>query len=200
MYTTEAQSVSEYLTAAKIMALILGILDLIGFLAAIVLALLGFGFGWFGAFLLVGFVVNTGLFIETGVIQDHLSAGQVQAAKDRSLVWVILGFVFGWLIVGILLLVAYLRFDLVINQQRGVVGFSPHTYASGFGPPAYAGVPMQPLPSTPSAVPQPAPPPPLAAAAVPMLPLCPRCGRPAIWIPPYNRWFCYTEFVSCVIS
>ncbi|MBO3800634.1 MAG: PRC-barrel domain-containing protein [Candidatus Brockarchaeota archaeon] len=41
-------------------------------------------------------------------------------------------------------------------------------------------------------IPQPAVAPQPVQAAQPVAPNCPKCGKPATWIPQYKRYYCYT--------
>ncbi|MCI4349133.1 MAG: hypothetical protein L3J93_02800 [Thermoplasmata archaeon] len=188
MPPAEVQSLRSMLNIARILTLIIGILSVLGLLGvvavlAIASAIVGAGVYdiwavWFVIVVVVQFVI----WIQLGEIIRLTDAGQYQAAKDKSILWMILGFIFGWFIVGILVLVAYLKFDPVINWQRQMgQGGAPFAYH-----PAQSAAPAMP-----SAMPAaPAPP---AAPAAPAAATCPRCGRPAVWIAQYSRWYCYTD-------
>lgn len=187
---SESLSASEYLTAAKIVALVIGILELVGFLAAVVFALLGFGFSWFGGFLLVGSIVNLLLFIEIGPIQDFVDARQYVAAQARTRSWMVLGFIFSWLIIGVLLFLAYRRYAGLLQVQAKMaaptVPFRPDSSRN----------PTAPLSAGPSgsAVARSGVAP-VGSSGAPGTPACPRCGRPTTWIPQYARWFCYPDMI-----
>ncbi|HEV2165531.1 MAG TPA: hypothetical protein VGS23_00915 [Thermoplasmata archaeon] len=186
-YPPEAQSLNELLTAAKIIAIILAIFEIIGFLVGIVIWLVGFGFDWFAAFVLVGAVVNIAFFAEAGALQDLVASGQYPAAKEKALVWVILEFVFGWVIVGVLVLVAYLKFEGLLSRPRG------WTAAAWPGPQPPSGASVHPSYAPAPARPAPAPLPPASAPGATPMVLCPHCGRPPAWVPGFNRWYCYLD-------
>ena len=206
-YPPEAQSIAELFTAAKIVAIIIAIFEIIGFLFGVVIWLLGFGFGWFGVFVLAGAVVNLAFFIEVGAMQDLVASGQYQSAKQKALVWVILGFIFGWIVVGAIVLAAYLKFDGVIYRQRAWAspGWPGQPASAGFpGYPAFppgagwiAPQPAAPGPPAPAAGSTVAAPPAAAftpsGTGIPPMVLCPRCGRPPSWVPGFNRWYCYFD-------
>jgi hypothetical protein len=182
------RSLGEKLVAAAVMALVFAILDLVAFLAAVILALLGFGFGGVGGFVLVGFAVNALLFVEVGRIQAAVGAGRYFKARHALRPWIVLGFIFGWIVVGVLLLVAYRGFawvPLPAPIHPPTPGPAP---APAISPPAIAAPPLAspgtlPMSATSGTI---ASPPSLA-------PPCPRCGRPVTWVPQYQRWFCYAE-------
>ncbi|HEV2429442.1 MAG TPA: hypothetical protein VGV64_06335 [Thermoplasmata archaeon] len=207
----ELESVRSLLNVSRILAIVFGILTFIGFLGELSFALLVapvFGPGAYesAAYLLISAAVLALTWISLGEVIREVEGGQYEMAKSKLLLWMVLGFPFGWLIIGILLLVAYLKFDTLIawHRQYGrgtvppttpyayapapVSAPAPSTYASppsaGTPPPSYAPAPAAPIP-TPGAYPVPAPVAPMAA--------CPRCGRPATWIAQYNRWFCYFD-------
>jgi len=124
---------------------------------------------------------------------DQVNHGQYAAAREQTIFPMILGFI-ALLIVGILLLVAYTKFEPVIAWQRGYPTASPPMWAAPVGaPPAYAQAPPPTAPpaSAPAPIPPPMPVPPPAAVAATAT--CPRCGRPATWIAQYSRWYCYTD-------
>jgi hypothetical protein len=102
--------------------------------------------------------------------------GRYEAAKTPTLVFAILSLISLGIISGILYLIAYIKLGDAVREQQ-------------MPPPGYpGGVPM----AAPSAVPAaaaPAPPPVAAPAAV----MCPRCGKPATFVPQYNRYYCYAD-------
>lgn len=124
---------------------------------------------------------------------DLVNRGQFAAAREQTIFPMILGFI-AVLIVGLLLLIAYTKFDSVIAWQRGAPSAMAPTWAPMAGPPVAA--PPPPATTPPAAVPSsPAPAympgPPMAAVTAAAT--CPRCGRPATWIAQYSRWYCYTD-------
>jgi hypothetical protein len=120
--------------------------------------------------------------------------GELAAARGPTLLLGILGLFVGGIIVGILYLVAYIKIGDAETEARGYAGYGGYPAAPSYGlAPGYGGG----YPSTPwtaggppAAVPpggvvyQPAP------VALPQT--CPRCGRPATYIPQYGRAYCYS--------
>jgi hypothetical protein len=157
------------------------------------------------------------LYINIRQIQRMVDQGQYQQAKDKSLIWMILGFIFGFLLTGIFILLAYIKFDAVIAWQRQQQMGGQPPAQGGWGqpppaqpawgappaqaPPAWSQPPQQAPPQqawAPQASPAPAAapmaataPPPMPVPAAPAVGTCPRCGKPATWVAQYNRWYCY---------
>jgi hypothetical protein len=218
MEPPELSSIKSMLNLARIFVLIFLILSLlagIGYLlVALAFAVVGFiGFALIGPFFfLIGFVILLLLYINIRQIQRMVDAGQYQQAKDKSLIWMILGFIFGFLLTGIFILLAYIKFDALIAWQRQQqMGGQPPAQGSWGQPPAQPtwGAPpaqAQPAwsppaqsppqqtwnaqpPATPMAAPVPVP---VAAPPQPAAGTCTRCGKPATWVAQYNRWYCYS--------
>jgi hypothetical protein len=115
MEPPEAASIKSMCNIAGILALLAGILMLIGGIIWIILA------GIFGAFIAIFFVI-AGLFwiffyMACKGIIEMVNARQYEQAKSKTMLWMIIGFIFGfWL--GLILLIAYLKFDSLINAAR----------------------------------------------------------------------------------
>ncbi|MCF8884240.1 MAG: hypothetical protein L4877_00395 [Aigarchaeota archaeon] len=104
----EAETIKSLLNISSILALIFGILWIIS--------------GVFTLFFLIGI-----LFIVWGIV-DFIIYSNIKSiislidqrryyeAKDKTLMWMIIGFIFGGIIVGILLLVAYLKYDELLRK------------------------------------------------------------------------------------
>jgi hypothetical protein len=131
--------------------------------------------------------------------------GDFAGARGPTLLLGIVGLFFGGIIVGVLYIVAYVKLGDAETESRSVggwpggapaypyhapYGYGPgYGYGGGYGPayqyghpgaaPATGGVPYAPPPSAPVAT------------------TCPRCGRPATFIPQYGRSYCYscTQYV-----
>lgn len=82
-------------------------------------------------------VVSIIVYMQMKSIEQKVNNRQYEAAKSQTLIWMILGFIFG-ILIGIILLIAYIKFDPLINLQRNQGGTPP---AYGM-PPAAAGAPM----------------------------------------------------------
>jgi hypothetical protein len=195
----EVQSIKSMLHIVRILAIIFGILLALGGIAyAAFLAwaysncsAVGLG-GYCGgslAFALIPaiFIIIFGLvdfivYTQMKEIESMVNQRQYEAAKSKTLVWMILGFILGGILLGVLLLIAYLKFDPLINMQRAQMqGGAPLAYMP---PPPYAA----PAPAV-----APPPPPPTAPAAAPATPFCPKCGKATTFIAQYGRYYCYTD-------
>ncbi|MGA7861770.1 MAG: hypothetical protein WCB19_07935 [Thermoplasmata archaeon] len=113
-----------------------------------------------------------------------VSEGRYEQARTPTLIFAILSLITVNLIAGILYLIAYIKLgDAVREQQMPPQGYPGAAPMMTPGMP-YGGQPMQ----QPMA---PAPPAPAMAAPAPVI--CPRCGKPATFVPQYNRYYCYTD-------
>lgn len=191
----EVGSIKTLVRISRILALIIGILLFLGFLGfAGIAAASGFPivavvFIW----LLIFAVIDLVVWMKLGEVLRLVDQGQYAEAKRKTVVWMILSFIFTFILVGILLLIAYLKFDPVINWQRQVSGGGGYAPAPMMAAPPMAAPAAAPMPTAPPVASQAAPPM-AAAGAPPPAPsgtACPRCGRPATWIAQYNRWYCY---------
>jgi uncharacterized membrane protein len=197
----EVQSIKSMLHIVRILAIIFGILLFLGGIAYA--AFLAWAFsvcGQFAAycggslgfalipaiFIIIFGVIDFVIFMQMKEIESMVNQHQYEQAKSKTLLWMILGFILGGIILGVLLLIAYLKFDPVItwqrNQQMG--GAPPPGYA-----PQYAAPPQQYTAPAPVAPPPPAPPP----VAAPAAPNCAKCGRPTTYIAQYGRYYCYAD-------
>lgn len=136
-------------------------------------------------------VIDIVIFMQMGSIRSLLDQGRLQEAKSKTLIWAILGLLLGGFLVGIILILAYMKYDSAINAaaQPAYQAAPPPAYGGGYGyaaPPA-AAPPAAAPPAAPPAAPAP-PPAPTAQAA----PTCPKCGRPATFVAQYNRYYCYS--------
>jgi len=166
----------------RILAVIFGVLALlIGIIAAAVLSAAnsacvnsgGVGcpnFGGFAALILVlffiGALINFVIFVAAGSIRDTIDSGAYEQAKSSLVVWTIIGFLLGGIIIGIFLLVAYLKIEPVVDAQRNPPPTVLYVAMPGTAPP---------------------PPPP------PGTPFCSRCGAPTTFVPQYGRYYCYRD-------
>jgi hypothetical protein len=199
----EAQSIRSMYHITRILALIFGILLIIGGLAWVGLAIaaylacstvagnicLGVGFViWFPILVMIWGFVDIFIYIKMRELETLVNNRQYEQAKAATLIWMILGFIIGGIIIGVLLLIAYIKFDPLITAQRNMQmgGTMPPPVAPYGAPPppspAPMGAPMAPPPAA-------APPPPPAAA--PAAPFCGTCGKPTTYIPQYGRYYCY---------
>ena len=135
---------------------------------------------------------------------NPVRSGRYEAARTPTLIFAILSIISVWTILsGILYLIAYIKLGDAVREQQmpppGYPGGAPMmTPAMPYGgQPMQQPMqpmqpqPMQPMSSQPMAT-QPMAPAPVAAAA-PAAVICPRCGKPATFVPQYNRYYCYTD-------
>ncbi|MGA7649886.1 MAG: hypothetical protein ACLP8V_04470 [Thermoplasmata archaeon] len=199
----EVQSIKTMLHIAKILAIILGILVLLGGIAyGVTIAFLSSNCSVYGnycgsalagaligaVYLVIMGVVAIIVYMQMNSIEGKVNDHQYEAAKSQTLLWMILGFIFG-IILGVILLVAWLKFDPLITWQRnqGAVpapGYPPQYAAPVYAAPAPAAAPMATAP----------PPAPAAAPpAQPTAPFCVKCGKPTTYIAQYGRYYCYAD-------
>jgi len=195
----EVQSIKSMLHLARILAIIFGILILLGgiayaawvaYLSTICSTYVGVDPYCGGAvlaalipaiWLVIGGVIAILVYMQMKSIESLVNQHQFEQAKSKTLIWMIIGFIFG-ILLGIILLIAYIKFDPVINWQRQQQAGAPAGYAPQYAaPPTYAAPPPA------------APPPPPAAPAAPATPLCAKCGKPTTYITQYGRYYCYTD-------
>ncbi|MGP8071667.1 MAG: hypothetical protein ACLPZM_00850 [Thermoplasmata archaeon] len=217
----EAQSIKSMLHIARILAIIFGILLLLAGLAYAALvayyasicstfvgidsycgASVGVLLIWPIVIMIFG-VVDFLIYANMKQIEAMVNAHQYEQAKSKTLLWMILGFILGGVLLGIILLIAYIKFDPLINaaRQQGQMGgggyppqgYPPQGYPAQGAPPAYYAPPPQGAPApAPAAPPMAAPMPPPAAAPAPA-PFCSKCGKPTTYIAQYGRYYCYDD-------
>lgn len=196
----EVGSLKSTLNGARIIALIFWILGIIWVLLALggaaLAAAAGFGFGVVGLIYPVLFtVINFLTWTKLPEIESLVNSRQYRPARDKLLIWMILGFIAG-LIPGIVLLIAYLKFDTIL-EAGGVApammgGYpQPGYYAPQATPAPWANAAPAASPAPVAATSAPVTPAPVVPPAAPGTTACPRCGRPLTWIPQYSRWYCY---------
>lgn len=124
----EAQSIRSMLHIVRILAIIIGVLLFLAGLALIAVTGLACSAAGAGAFcgaaltfpilILIWGVVAVIIYTQMRKIEEMVNARQYEAAKHKTLVWMIIGFILAGIIVGILLLIAYIKFDPLISWQR----------------------------------------------------------------------------------
>jgi hypothetical protein len=188
----ELQTIRSMLSLARILALVFGLIILISGIAYIaLLAASGFliAIGW-PIYLVIAGLFCFLVWTQVREIEHQVNAGQYEAAKEKTLLWMILGLIFG-ILLGIILLLAYIKYDPLINAQRAAMGGAAYAAPAGY-PPAAPPAPLPPggggVPPPTYAAPAPPPPPPPPAG-----PVCPTCGQPGTYVPQYGRYYCYTD-------
>jgi hypothetical protein len=170
-----------------LIGIVIGVLTLlVFFIGAVYLVLAALGLVWLILIWLLSY--------------NPIREGRYEAARTPTLIFAILSIITLFsLLPGILYLVAYIKLGDAVREQQ----MPPQGYGGAppmMAPSPYGGQPMQPMqpmqqpmmqqPMQPMA-PQPMAPPP--AAAAPAAVICPRCGKPATFVPQYNRYYCYTD-------
>ncbi len=105
MEPPEKETIKSMVNIAAIIALIIGILELI-------MAIFTLGFT------IILAIFSLLVYYESKQIIKLLDQRQYSQAKSKTLVWMIVGFIFSFIVVGILLLVAYLKFDDLISKSQ----------------------------------------------------------------------------------
>ena len=197
----EAQSIRSMYHITRILAIVFGILLLLGGLAYVGLVIAAYaactsvagniclGLGvviWFPILLVIWGAFDIVLYIKMKELETMVNNRQYEQAKSRTLIWTILGFILGGIIIGVLLLVAYIKFDPLISAQRNQAMGGGQMPPPG-APPMYAA--PQPMAAPMAPPPAAAPPPPQAGAQA--APFCGTCGKPTTYIPQYGRYYCY---------
>ncbi len=103
----EAQSIKDFVRIAGLISLIFGIIYLISGIATL-LYFVGIVPIIFGIFDLV-------IWMKCKEITALIDQQRYKDAKDKTLIWMILGFILGGVIAGILLLIAFLKFDSLLR-------------------------------------------------------------------------------------
>ena len=104
----EAESIKDLNNIGGIITLIFGILFLIiGILTLIFLVGI-----IFIIFAVINFVIRSNL----KEINRLIDQGEYRRAKEKELVWMILGFILGGIIIGIILIIAYIKYDDLIRH------------------------------------------------------------------------------------
>ncbi len=103
-------TIKSLTNAAGILSLILAILlGITGFI--------GIPLG-IGALPLVLAVINYLIYANCKEIMKLVDLSRYREAKEKTLIWMLVGFIFGWILVGILLLIAFLKYDEVIKYSE----------------------------------------------------------------------------------
>ncbi len=171
----EAQSIKSMYHIVRILAIIFGILLFLGGLAYVGLVVAAYNAcnnvvgsvctgayaGGLGVLLVLPLilvifgVIDVIIYLKMKSLEAMVNARQYEQAKASTLIWMILGFILGGIILGILLLIAYLKFDPLINAARaqgaqgqwgqpGQMGAPPQQAQWGAPPPQTWGQPTAP--------------------------------------------------------
>lgn len=181
----ELASARSFLRIARLLSLILTLLALLLVVLEIVFAVIAAialgplvvgGYATAAVYFLLTAAVCFLIHARIPQIESDLTARQYQTAREALLIWSVLGLIFGFVLLGALLLVAFFKLETVINWAR-------------MGAPAVGAPGTMAQPSTwTAAAPSTAPPPPASSSSV----RCPRCGNLGTWVAQYNRYYCYS--------
>ncbi len=113
----EAESIKSLVKITGIISLVFGILNLIWGIAGIIVlvGIVGIIFG----------IIDLLIWSNCKKINELIDQRNYKEAKDKTLIWMIIGFIFGGLIPGILLLIAYIKYDEVIRISQQSVEVPP---------------------------------------------------------------------------
>ena len=180
----------------SVISILLGALLLVG--GAILFLLPGAGAGLLALGSLLVAVPILMLYVGYEYSYRRIKAGDFAGARGATLLLGILGIFLGLLVVGILYIIAYVKVGDAETESKSApawsgfgappYGLGAPSYGYGAPTPGYA-APTGIYPGTPAGAPLAggvayAPPPAVAQT-------CPRCGRPATFIPQYGRSYCY---------
>ncbi len=164
----EAQSIKSMFHIVRILAIIFGVLLFLAALAWIGLLVAtydacnnaigsvctgayaaGIGFVILPAiFILIFGLIDIVIYVKMKGLEAMVNARQYEQAKHGTLIWMIIGFILGGVIIGILLLIAYIKFDPLINAARTQGGQGQWGQPGQMGAPPPQGQWGQPQPQT----------------------------------------------------
>ena len=113
----EADSIKSLVKITGIIALIFGIINILWGLVGllVIVGIVGIIFG----------IIDILIWSNCKKINELIDQRKFKEAKDKTLIWMIIGFIFGGLIPGILLLLAYIKYDEVIRITQQSVAPPP---------------------------------------------------------------------------
>ncbi len=106
----EAESIKTLTRIAGIIALIMGIIHIAFGAVFLFLTFIGF-------ILMIPAAINIWIYMKCNEIIKHIEERRYREAKEETLWPMILGFILSWIIVGILLLVAYMKYDELLRKR-----------------------------------------------------------------------------------
>ena len=129
----EVETVESLVKVSGILALIIGIINIL--FGIILLPIMGFSMilGPIGLilnipsiWLFISIIVDIWLCFRCHQICELIGTGELRRAKRKTLIPIVLGFIFAWFVVGLLLLVAYIKFDDAIRAIETTAHTSQH--------------------------------------------------------------------------
>ncbi len=110
------QSIPPEVDTIKTLVKVSGILALV---FGIILLIIGLATLLFGVFLLIPGIIDIliyVIYVNCKEIIRLVEMRNYQRAKEKTHVWMIMGFIFGGIVIGLLLLAAYLKYDEVLRR------------------------------------------------------------------------------------
>lgn len=106
----EAETIRTLVRISGILSLVIGIINLVwgAILLIVLVGVIGIVFG----------IIDIWLHYKCNEIIRLIDRSELRQAKNETLVPMILGFIFSWIIVGILLLIAYIKYDEAIRVME----------------------------------------------------------------------------------
>ncbi|MEM1542179.1 MAG: hypothetical protein QW101_06365 [Ignisphaera sp.] len=106
----EAESIISLVRIASILALIFGIIMIIvGVVTLIVIV---------GIIPLVFGVIDIIIYVNCKEIISLVEDGEYRRAKEKTFIWMIIGFILGGILIGIILLIAYIKYDELLRRVQ----------------------------------------------------------------------------------
>ncbi len=109
MAPPEAESIKSLLRVAGVIALVTGVIYM-------VIGAVTFIF-YVGVIFIIFAVIDIFIYIRAKEISELIDRGRYSEAKDSTLTLMIIGLLLGGFIVGILLLIAYMKYDELIRRE-----------------------------------------------------------------------------------
>lgn len=108
----EKSTIKDMLTISWVLALIIGVILLLS------------GIFTLGISAIFG-IIDLVIFYECREIIRMTERRQLTAAKEKTLIWMIFGFIFGFIIIGLFMIIAYIKFDDLIRAYQNAARQPP---------------------------------------------------------------------------
>ncbi len=107
--SSEAESLKSLLNIAGILALVFGVLYIIIGIPTM--------FYRVGVLFIIWGVIDIIIYFQIREIIELIEKGRYKEAKDKTLTWMIIGFILAGIIIGVILLIAYMKYDTLIKRK-----------------------------------------------------------------------------------
>lgn len=151
-YNPEIDSIRSILNITGILAILFAVIAILAgiwyifvWITADVyygIRLVGTGTLIIGGYMMVAAIIGFIFFMQCKAITDMVNQGRYIEAKSKTMLWMILGFIFGGILLGILLLIAYLKFDPLIRGAQPA-GYPAPPHQQHYQQPQYQQPPPQ---------------------------------------------------------